>query len=517
MKNEIDLAKRYSACLDAYINNPSEAVLERAYQLGREAVSRNLGLLEILEFHQKAAKKNLEKARSHAGLMRIANLAAVVLNETLSPFEMTHRGFQEAHRKLLRMNDELQKDLFRIALLKATCTESASSLSIKQICRHILGVAHERLNLYIGAIYQVDEEKQALKKLASLGEPETELLRAREISINSRSSIGSMVAKMLPMLTHESEAEPQNKDRFKIAGENSRWIVLPITSRDRIVGALAFAFQERRPFTADELSLYESIAEQIGVAIENTRLFKAELSIANTLQKALLTMPSTVPGIEFAHLYQSASEAADVGGDFYDLFEIEHGKIGIVMGDVAGKGLEAATLTALVRNTIKAYAYEDNSPGSIISKLNEAIWRTPESSDYVTVFFGILDCSTESFAYCSGGHPPPLLKKHSGDIGFLEVSSPVVGAFRNVTFNEGRTALNAGDALVLYTDGIVETRKGEDFFGEERLISVVKTETRAQNIPQSIYQEVLRFSNGELTDDIAILAVSPAELPNRLP
>lgn len=111
----------------------------------------------------------------------------------------------------------------------------------------------------------------------------------------------------------------------------------------------------------------------------------------NTLQQALLTVPAEIKGISYGHLYRSATATAKVGGDFYDIFELEHDRVDIVIGDVSGKGLEAATLTSLAKNTIKAYAYEGNSPAEVITRMNDVVRKALTSAAFITVFFGILD------------------------------------------------------------------------------------------------------------------------------
>ncbi len=140
-------------------------------------------------------------------------------------------------------------------------------------------------------------------------------------------------------------------------------------------------------------------------------------------------MPRQIPGLEFGYLYRSATEAARVGGDFYDLFELEHDKVAITMGDVSGHGIEAATLTSLVRSTIRAYAYLDETPALVMSKTNDAVRKTVAPAIFITVFFGILNKSSGALTYCSAEHSKAVLKRKTPETSLFRTRSPVVGTF----------------------------------------------------------------------------------------
>jgi serine phosphatase RsbU (regulator of sigma subunit) len=212
--------------------------------------------------------------------------------------------------------------------------------------------------------------------------------------------------------------------------------------------------------------------------------------------------------MEYGYLYRSATEIAKVGGDFFDIFELEHNKVGIMIGDVSGKGLRAATITSLVKNTIRAYAYEEESPAAILARTNNAVKKSTPPSYFVTLFFGIFDLKTGGIVYCSAGHPPALLKKRDG-VELLSKNSPILGAFLDMKYLEGISTVGPGDVLVLYTDGITEARHGREFFGEDRLVAFLNNlkKISVKDTVQAIYDEVIRFTGGELFDDAVLLSV----------
>ncbi len=234
-------------------------------------------------------------------------------------------------------------------------------------------------------------------------------------------------------------------------------------------------------------------------------------SISDTLQEALLEVPENVPGVDFGHLYKSStSEPGKAGGDFYDLFELEHENVGIIIGDVSGKGLEAATLTSLVKHSIQAYAYEISSPAEVISSTNNVVCRSLSSSAFVTVFFGILDMRSGILTYCSAGHPPGIIRRITGETSALKTRSPIIGVFPSASFTDEQIVMRHDDMLLLFTDGVIEARLDGELYGEERLVEFVRDSgtTDTKVLPQRILEEVSHFCEGSLSDDLAILAIS---------
>jgi len=285
---------------------------------------------------------------------------------------------------------------------------------------------------------------------------------------------------------------------------------VPLLYKGDVLGILALDNPgEQQNVTERDIELVEGIAAQAAVAIENARLYEAERRIADTLQEALLTVPDNMQGLGYGYIYRSATEGTKVGGDFYDLFELENSRVGITLGDVSGKGLKAATLTSVVRNTIRAYALEGYSPSEIMLKTNDAVRLASDQASFITVFLGVLDTTTGKLTYCSAGHPPAIIQRVSG-VELLTEHSPIIGAFAGMSYTEEETYLQKGDSLVLYTDGITEARCDGEFYCEDRLIDFLARakQVSSEEIPHAIYNDVVAYSGGKLLDDIAILAVS---------
>ena len=235
--------------------------------------------------------------------------------------------------------------------------------------------------------------------------------------------------------------------------------------------------------------------------------------IADVLQEALLMTPESVPGLAFGHVYHPATVAGKVGGDFYDLFALGSRSVGILIGDVSGHGIEAAAFTSLAKDTIKAFAFEGQTPAAALAKANVATSRRAagrSGTRFLTAFYGILDLDEARLQYSVAGHPPGMIRRVDGRVEVLEAGSPVIGVFPDAPYRDFETRFEHGDVLFLYTDGLTECRADSHFFGEERVRDAVAalSLTSASELPGLVYQEAISFCRGNLLDDVAILALS---------
>ena len=196
------------------------------------------------------------------------------------------------------------------------------------------------------------------------------------------------------------------------------------------VGSVSFHYRARPQFTGRGDDFARRLGTLLSLAFENAKLYSTQREIADTLQTALLTVPRRIPGIDFGYLYRSATATAEVGGDFYDFFALDGDRAGVLLGDVSGKGVQAATLTALVKNTIRALAYENDSPAGVVSKTNAVIFKATPGSIFVTLLFGVLDVATGRLVYCSAGHTRGIVKTREGDVDAARRRLPAGGRVR---------------------------------------------------------------------------------------
>ena len=286
---------------------------------------------------------------------------------------------------------------------------------------------------------------------------------------------------------------------------------VPLFVKDEVFGILYFIYYSAPvAFTKVKIDFAFKLGASLSLAIENARLYATERNISGTLQQALLELPERIPGIKFGSLYRSASaEDADVGGDFYDLFELERNKVGLVVGDVSGKGLAAAKLTSYIKSAVKVSAFLGLDPAGTMERTSELVRRTiTDETSFITIFFGVLDTGSGALAYSNAGHPPPIIRTEAG-VRSLKANSPAISVLTGSGYVVNETLLADRDILIAYTDGVIEARSGADFFGEERLLDLIRDlkAPSAQYLPEQILR-MLIDNCYVLRDDIAILTVS---------
>jgi len=418
--------------------------------------------------------------------------------------DISERRTSEQERE--RLLEAYELEIARTSLLKDTSTAAGASLSADEICARVLETIHSRLGPLRGTIHLLEPSSGGLALFASFGyEPEKvrELLR---LDLTGSSAPGLLVSEARRIVTHETIAPGAGQEE---SGVDERWLVLPVLVAERVLGTLGLAFEGRRPFTEDEVSLFRSIATQLGIALDNARLYQREHRIADTLQQSLLADPGRVDGLDLGRVYRSATENVLVGGDFYDVYGLPGDRIAVSVGDVSGKGLVAAGITALVRNTLRAHTLDGLEPHLVVRKTNEVLWYFSNSETFATAVYGILHLADGRFEYSNGGHPAPLLLRSDATLSKLEVSGPMLGAFEGQEYDTHAVTLDEGEVLVLYTDGVIEARRDGRFFGEERLIELVGSlgGHSAQEIAEAIADAAWQYGGGVLRDDIAVLAL----------
>jgi len=290
-------------------------------------------------------------------------------------------------------------------------------------------------------------------------------------------------------------------------------IVAPMISRGRTVGTLTLATDpDGRRFDEHDLELAEELALRCATAIDNARLFSERAYIARTLQQSLLPaeLPE-IPGIEAAARFRPTGQGSEVGGDFYDLFESGGQGWTIVVGDVCGKGPDAAAVTALARYTLRAAAMRERRPSSSLSLLNEALLRQRDDRRFCTVVYAYLETDEAGarIGFASAGHPPPLLLRTDGTVEPLGEPGTLLGVLPDPRFEDRSISLSRGDALVFYTDGVVEGRGSSRPLDERGLAELVAScaGSGADEIAGRIEEAAVIAHGGRPRDDIAVLVL----------
>jgi hypothetical protein len=286
----------------------------------------------------------------------------------------------------------------------------------------------------------------------------------------------------------------------------------PITSGDEVIAVAELFSTSRGAIGRAELGALGGLGGQIGMFIARTRLQEEHSYIARTLQESLL--PPSLPeiaAVEVDARYHAAGEANEVGGDFYDLFQMAEGTWAAVIGDVKGKGPDAAAMIGLARHTLRAGAMRESDPTRVLTSLNEALSMEASEESICTALLATIrtgDGGVE-VELTSAGHPLPLVLRTDGAVETVGTPGTLVGAIADLELNPERVTLATGDALILFTDGVFEAGSGSDRFGHGRLEALLR-ESRgaaAHELAGRIERDVLDFQGGEPGDDLAVMVL----------
>ena len=276
--------------------------------------------------------------------------------------------------------------------------------------------------------------------------------------------------------------------------------------RAEALGALVLGMSPAQAGDARYVEYLETVASQLSAAFENATVFSREHRIADTLQRAALPGDlAHLRGLSVDAMYQAGRDEASIGGDWYDAFELEDGRVMISIGDVAGSGVAAAAAMGGARQMIRALAHVQSDPRAVLDAIDSA-FRREHPNLFVTAFVGVIDAARTQLTYASAGHPTPLLRHPDGRLEDLYAPELPIGLRGGDSVNSTTVALPAGGVLVLYTDGLTEATHDTEA-GEARLRSAVASPefARSPHPGAFVYDHVL---GGPATDDVAILTVA---------
>jgi PAS domain S-box-containing protein len=302
-------------------------------------------------------------------------------------------------------------------------------------------------------------------------------------------------------------AVPDDEQREALSHVGMRWVMLvPMVAGPRIIGVISFAMAESgRRLTHADLELAEELGRRAGTAVENARLYSERSHIAATLQRGLL--PDELPaidGVRLASLYRPAGEENLVGGDFYDAFPTSNGWM-LLVGDVTGRGAEAAALTGQARHTLRTAGMLLGDPIAAFEQLNQALATRVELTPCTVALIGLAPDARSAFVICAG-HPQPLLIR-GGEPRAVGRFGPMLGAWVDAEWSPERIELEPGDVLVAFSDGVTDTVGSEGRFGEDRLLETLRGVTDAAGAVAAIDAALNAFQHGGQADDTAVLAL----------
>jgi serine phosphatase RsbU (regulator of sigma subunit) len=285
--------------------------------------------------------------------------------------------------------------------------------------------------------------------------------------------------------------------------------LLPIaTATDLLAQLTILSLDPAAPISRETLATARTIAQQAALAIDNARLYQQQKQFAETMQQSLLPRERpSVAGLEVGAVYESAAQV-DVGGDVFDFLELRDGRLAVVLGDVTGHGIDATADMAMAKFVFRSLAREHSEPSAFLAAANEVVVGEIAIGKFITMAYVTIDPGGEVLC-ASAGHPEPRLVTPDGTVTGLTCGGLALGIDAPQTYEQVRAQLAPGGTVVLYTDGVIESRSDRELFGLERLDEVLSAHAArpAQEIADAVLAACRSFAGGDLPDDCAIVVL----------
>jgi len=484
---------------------------------GAEAAERYLAALDEVDAYCRAARLlTLETPPQHRVFRQwyigelVAQLRAAAAGERPPPAQ----AFES------RLLDELaslaanQRGSERDARMYAVSAALAAAETPESVAGVVLNEGVAALQAAAGGVLlATDEDRLALRGAVGYDEAVVARLRAE--------SRDEQLPAAHALRTGESvwlESPTERDTRFpELVGMEETTVSLcavPLEVRGRRLGALRFSFNEARLFDDEERRFVQALADLTAQSLERTQLQEARVDVSRRLQRSLLPpqLPA-IPGLEAAAFYHPFGDGVDVGGDFYDMWDIADGRWGVAIGDASGTGPAAAALTALVRHTLRALTLGDAEPARVVRVLNTAMYAAAEDDDrFCTCVFGVVSLTADGaeLTLAGGGHPPVVVSRADGTTEAVHVGGSLLGVFADPPVGSTVVRLGEGDLVVLLTDGVLEARREGVQFDLAGVTEVLRRAhvTSAGDAVTALEQAVLAHTGGHLGDDMAALSLS---------
>lgn len=437
--------------------------------------------------------------------------------------DITERQALEDERsRLARRQTRAGEQAIRMQRVTAALSEA---VTVDQVCSVIMHEGSAVVGAPRGAVALLGEDGRVDQMLLHGYDPD----RSPPTDIpNRRTAITETIETGNVVLLPDPEAIDQYPDMLPVADLTGTKALasLPLSSPQGMLGAWVLAWPEPRAFEEGELIILLTLASQVSQALDRARAYERERFISQALQRTLL--PEQLPavaGARTSHRYVPGAHGVEVGGDWYDVIQLPANRLAVVIGDVGGHNLDAAQVMGQLRNAIRSYAWEGHSPARVMEATNRLLCGT-EPGVLATCCYLELDLEDGIASVTRAGHPPPLIVDSQGAVYADIVTDPPLGTDPDLNFEQSTIFLKPSDCVLLYTDGLIETRSMSVTAGMDRLHRAVNNflETRALEAPRKwspddVADEVLR-SIAEVPDredDMAVLVLQylPSSISSR--
>lgn len=426
------------------------------------------------------------------------------------------------HEHATRLGSELEQSLRgerqALAQLRALYEVSrafAQSLSLEATLAAAAQTIAELVGVDVAVLYMLDERRETMEvralhvNAAVLEEPIKAIL-GRPLPLTGSVARVFREGLVLPLNFETAGGDESHALLEPFLERGSTAVVLPVATPKEVLATVALlSLDPERPIRDETIEEALAIVGQAALAIDNARLYEQQKAFADAMQRSLLPdYEPEIKGLEVGAAY-AASARVEIGGDLYDFLVLEDGGLAVALGDVTGHGVDAAADMAMVKFTFRSLARRYPEPGQFLSAVNEVVLEEVASGKFVTMVYLKLEPEKLAFSCGSAGHPRPRLLRADGNVEALQVGGLALGILGDQSYEEAHESLQPGDAIVLYTDGVIEARRGRELYGTPRLDEFLRANASlsAHELADALLADCRRFAGGPLLDDCAIVVV----------
>jgi sigma-B regulation protein RsbU (phosphoserine phosphatase) len=411
----------------------------------------------------------------------------------------------------------------KLRLLLDITKKISRSLNLEEVLNMVMDTLSSVLPYDAAGIYIIDTKR--LSQTRSEGVFRAEAVRGYDIDdlLELRLKLGEGIIGHVAE-TSEPVISPDvhNDPRYVNARAETRSeMVAPIISNNEVIGVFDLESDALNAYDDDDLQILLLLTSQVAIIIEKVMLheqlvekkrLEGQLEVARQVQLELL--PGSDPHLAGFDISAYNFSTEEVSGDYFDWVRIFDDQIGIVVADVSGKGVPAALLVAFLRASLRAAIHTGYAPHISMAKVNYLLWESIERNQFVTVFYAVLDATNKTLAYTNAGHNPPLLMDADGTARYIERGGVPLGMFQDTRYYEYYLAIEPGQLIVLYTDGVTEaTNSSGEEYGRSRLEETVRAgrDLSARELIRFIHGDVMDWTEGlGANDDITLFIIKAA-------
>jgi len=483
----------------------SESGVEAAFALPLEAANEVTGLLALYP-----AKDRFPDASERLLLEALRNQLAVAVHRASLHEQATLLGAELEH--------SLRAERQAAAQLRALYDVSrafAQSLSLQTTLEAAAKTIAELVGVDVAVLYMPDERQEKLEARA-LHVARGELEEPMQAILGRPLPLTGAIARVIRegLVLRLGEDAPDAGEALRLLGpfldRGSTAVVLPVATPKEVLATVTLvSLSPERPIRSETVEAALAIVGQAALAIDNARLYENQKAFADAMQRSLL--PDEEPeieGLDVGAVY-AASARVEVGGDLYDFLVLEDGALAVVLGDVTGHGVDAAADMAMVKFTFRSLARRYPEPSAFLAAMNEVVLEEVELGKFVTMIYLTVDLARTELACADAGHPRPRLLRADGTVESVPIGGLALGIIGDQSYEQVRIAYAPGDAIVLYTDGVIEARRDRELYGTPRLDEFLRRHAHlgARALADAVLADCREFAGGLLFDDCAVVVI----------